>query len=335
MLVTIKDIAKAAGVSHTTVSRALRGHPAISTETTRHIQQLAEQMGYVPSAVAQSLNSRQTFTIGMVVTTIADPFVPLVAEGIEKVAQEAGYSVFLMTSYNDPEREMTVVETLQRRRVDAIIVTASRVGSLYGEQLERIQVPIVLINNQENGEFLHSIAVDDVQGAKLATEHLLALGHRRIGYVGLLTRPKSNAHRLLGYQAALQKADIPQDPNLIFLPPPDDDFRCGELALSLHLKHQATAILCYNDITAIGLLNTCQQNQIAVPQALSIIGFDDIEAAQYVSPPLTTFRQPRLQMGELAMQMILDLLNKKSVEDQLLPGELIIRGSTVQIYPEQ
>ncbi|MCB0213978.1 MAG: LacI family DNA-binding transcriptional regulator [Anaerolineae bacterium] len=334
MLTTIKDIARVAGVSHTTVSRALRGHPAISAETTRHIQQLAEQMGYVPSAVAQSLNSRQTFTIGIVVTTIADPFGPQVVEGIERVAQAAGYSVFLMTSYNDPERELAVVETLQRRRVDGIIIHASRVGSLYAEQLERIQVPIVLINNQENGEFVHSISVDDVQGAKLATEHLIALGHRRIGYVGLLTRPKSNAHRLLGYQKALQKAGIPQDPDLIFLPPPGDDFQCGELALSLYHNHKATAIMCYNDITAIGLLNTCQRNQIAVPQDLSIVGFDDIEAAHYVSPQLTTFRQPRLQMGELAMRMILDLLNEKNVKDQILPGELIIRGSTLKINAE-
>lgn len=332
MLVTIKDIAKVAGVSHTTVSRALRGHPSISEETSRHIQQLAEQMGYIPSAVAQSLHSRQTFTIGMVVTTIADPFVPQVVEGVEQVARVADYSVFLMTSHNDPDQEMAVVETLQRRRVDAIIVTASRVGSLYGEQLERIQVPIVLINNQENGAFLHSIAVDDVQGARLATKHLIELGHRRIGYVGLLTRPKSNVHRLLGYQAALEKAGIPQDPDLIFLPPPSDDFQCGELAISLFLKHKATAIVCYNDITAIGLLTTCQRNQITVPQDLSIVGFDDIEAAQYVSPPLTTIRQPRLRMGELAMRMILDLLNSKSVKDQLLPGELIVRGSTLQIY---
>lgn len=331
MPITIKDIAKAAGVSHTTVSRALRRHPSISGETTARIQNLAEQMGYVPSAVAQSLHSRQTFTIGLVVATIADPFVPQVVEGVENVAQAANYSVFLMNSHNDPKQEIAVVETLQRRRVDAIIVTSSRVGSLYSEQLERIQVPIVLINNQENGEYLYSITIDDVQGAKLATEHLIALGHRRIGYVGLITRPKSNAHRLLGYQAALEKAGIPQDPDLIFLPPPNPDFKCGEMALALHLDHRATAFVCYNDIVAVGLLTACHRHNIAVPQELSIVGFDDIEPARYVCPPLTTIRQPRLQLGELAMHMILDLLAKKPVTDQILPGELIIRDSTLQI----
>ena len=130
MPVTIKDIAREAGVSHTTVSRALKGNPAISAETTAKIQKLAQQMGYTPSAVAQSLLSQRTLTIGMVVTTIADPFVVQVVEGVEQVAQSAGYSVFLTTSHNNPDQEIAVVKTLHRRRVDAIIVTSSRVGSL-------------------------------------------------------------------------------------------------------------------------------------------------------------------------------------------------------------
>ena len=182
MPVTIKDIAKAAGVSHTTVSRALKDNPAISVKTTKRIQQLAQQMGYTPSAVAQSLLSQQTRTIGMVVTTIADPFVAQVVEGVEQVAQVANYSVFLTTSHNNPNQELAVVETLHHRRVDAIIVTASRVGSLYSSQLDQIKIPIVLINNQEEGEYLHSVAVDDMQGAQLAVNYLVELGHRRIGY---------------------------------------------------------------------------------------------------------------------------------------------------------
>jgi len=187
--VTIKDIAKAAGVSHTTVSRALNGNPAISAETTTRIRNLAQQMGYTPSAVAQSLLSQQTWTIGMVITTIADPFVAQVVQGVEQVAQAADYSVFLTSSHNNPQQELAVVETLQRRRVDAIIVTSSRVGSLYSSQLDQIQVPIVLINNQEEGEYLRSVAVDDEQGSQLAVEHLIALGHRRIGYIGTINRP--------------------------------------------------------------------------------------------------------------------------------------------------
>lgn len=328
MSVTIKDIARAAGVSHTTVSRALKGNPAISAETTRKIRQLARQMGYMPSAVAQSLLSQQTWTIGMVVTTIADPFVVQVVEGVEQVAQAANYSVFLTTSHNNPSQEMAVVETLHRRRVDAIIVAASRVGSLYSSQLGQIKVPIVLINNQEEGEYLHSVAVDDRQGAELAVNHLIALGHRRIGYIAADNRPKSNQRRLAGYQTALQQANLSPDPTLVAQHIyAETDFEQGRAGLQQLLQAQVTAIFCYNDMIAIGVLSACRQQNIIVPGRLSVIGFDDIELAQYVTPPLTTIAQPRLKLGQLAMQMTLNLLEGQQAQDKVLPGKLVIRQS--------
>lgn len=331
MPVTIKDIAKAAGVSHTTVSRALKDNPAISPETTARIQKLAQQMGYIPSAVAQSLLSQRTLTIGMVVTTIADPFIVQVVEGVEGVAQMAGYSVFLSSSHNNPDQEIAVVQTFRRRRVDAIIVTSSRVGSLYSSQLDEIQVPIVLINNQEEGKYLYSVAVDDMQGAQLAADHLVALGHRRIGYVGVPDRPKSNRRRLAGYQAALEKAAITPDSALILAPEAKDDFNRGQAALESLLAAEATAVFCYNDLTAIGLLVACHQRGVSVPHELSIVGFDDIEAALYTHPSLTTIRQPRLKLGQLAMTMVLDLLNGHEAQDKKLACELVVRQSTSQI----
>jgi LacI family transcriptional regulator/LacI family repressor for deo operon, udp, cdd, tsx, nupC, and nupG len=329
--VTIKDIARAAGVSHTTVSRALKGNRAISSETTERIQQLARQMGYVPSAVAQSLLARRTQTIGMVVTTIADPFIVQVVEGVERVAREAGYSVFLSTSHNTPEQEVMVVETFQRRRVDAIIVTSSRVGRLYSSQLDQTRVPIVLINNQEEGEYLHSVSVDDLQGARLAVEHLLGLGHRRIGYIGAGDRPKSNERRFAGYRLALEEAGLIFDPRLVSSSTAGSDFERGQAALTPFLSAEATAVFCYNDMTAIGLLLACRQYDLAVPQNLSVIGFDDIEPTLYTTPALTTVRQPRLKLGQLAMQMVLALLDAQTVQDQLLPCELVVRQSTAEI----
>jgi DNA-binding LacI/PurR family transcriptional regulator len=327
-LVTIKDIAKAAGVSHTTVSRALKGNPAISLETRVRIQELAQQMGYTPSAVAQSLLSRRTHTVGMVVTTIADPFVARVVEGVESVAHAAGYSVFLCNSHDDPGREIDVVETLHHRRVDVIIVTSSRVGSLYTERLDQIQVPIVLINNQGEGQYLYSVAADDIQGSQLAVEHLIALGHCRIGYVGTDRRARSSRRRFSGYQQALQQAGIEPNPALISPPVTKNDLQQGEQALGYLLAADATAVFCYNDLIAIGLILACHRRGIAVPQALSVVGFDDIDAALYVIPSLTTVRQPRLQLGQQAMNMALDLLNEQKVQDQLLPCELVVREST-------
>ncbi len=328
--VTIKDIAKVAGVSHTTVSRALKGHPAISRETTARIQKIAKQMGYMPNIVAQSLLTQRTNTIGMVVTTIADPFVPKVVEGVESIAQAANYSVFLAISNNNPEQEVAVVETLHRRRVDAIIITASRVGNLYSSQLDQIQVPIVLINNQEEGAYLHSVTVDDVQGAQLAVKHLINLGHQRIGYLGVHNRPKSNKRRLEGYQIALEQANIKTEPALIVQPEAAYIER-GKKGLPLFLEAGATAVFCYNDTTAIGLLTACREQRVVVPDQLSVVGFDDIEFARYVTPSLTTISQPRLKLGQIAMIMTLNLLKGQTIQDQILACKLVIRQSTHQL----
>jgi LacI family transcriptional regulator/LacI family repressor for deo operon, udp, cdd, tsx, nupC, and nupG len=329
--VTIKDIAKVAGVSHTTVSRALKEHHSISPETTERIQKLAREMGYVPSAVAQSLLAQRTHTIGMVITTAADPFIVQIVGGVEQVAQTAGYSVFLSSSHNNPEQELNVVDTFQRRRVDAIIVTSSRVGSMYSSRLDQLQVPIVLINNQEEGDYLHSVAVDDINASQLAVEHLISLGHYRIGYIGTTNRPKSNRRRLDGYRAALDQAGITFDPELIFSPVAGTDMERGQLSLIPLMSARATAVICYNDTIAIGLLLACRDQGISVPQQLSIVGFDDIESASYVTPPLTTVRQPRFELGQRAMRMVLDLLEGQEVQDQLLTCDFIARESTTVV----
>jgi LacI family transcriptional regulator/LacI family repressor for deo operon, udp, cdd, tsx, nupC, and nupG len=287
-------------------------------------------MGYMPSAVAQSLLSRRTYTIGVVITTIADPFTVQIVGGVEEIAQAAGYSVFLSTSHSNPEQEMRVVETFHRRRVDAIIVISSRVGSVYSSRLDQIQVPIVLVNNNEEGDYLYSVAVDDISAAQEAVGHLIALGHRRIGYIAASNRPKSNRRRLSGYQTALRQANVPDDPALIISPPDRRDIEKGQAALAQLRAVKATAAFCYNDRTAIGLLMACRQQNVVVPDELSVVGFDDIEPALYVTPPLTTVRQPRTQLGQLAMKMALNLLDERTVQDQILKCELILRESTAQ-----
>lgn len=328
MSVSIKDIAKAAGVSHSTVSRALRNSPLVSPETTAQIQRLAAEMGYMPSAVAQSLVTQQTRTIGLVVTSISDPFVDRIVDGIEDQATTAGYSVFLSSSHADPEREMVVVETFHRRRVDGVIVLASRVGQLYGEHLEQLRVPIVLINNQADSDYLYSVWADDEEGARLAVQHLVNLGHQRIGYIGCGFRPPSNLRRQSGYRTELERAGIAFDPDWVAVPDTSDDIKNGRLGLEPMLSAGATAMFCYNDRTAIGVLLAARERGIDVPGSLSVAGFDGIEPSWYVTPPLTTVEQPQLEMGRRAMQMLLDLLAEKPVSDALLPCRLVVREST-------
>ena len=333
--ISILDIARVAGVSHSTVSRALHDNPLISADLRFQIQKIAQEMGYTPNAVAQSLKDQRTHTVGLVVTTIADPFVGRVVRGIEEVAQEANVNIFLGVSNNDPEREMAVIESFHRRRVDGIIVTAARISAEQSERMAHIHVPAVLINQQAEVGFdlLHTVSVDDYDGACQAAQHLLDLGHRAIGYVGAGNRPRSNTTRLQGYRDVLTAAGISPQPAWIKTTPPDHRYHSEDEAdgrqLTLELVEEGvTAVFCYNDMIAVGALMACRERGIPVPEGLSVVGFDDIEIAQYVTPPLTTIHQPKLRLGQLAMEMLLDLMAGKPVVDQVLATELIRRTST-------
>ncbi|RPJ51737.1 MAG: LacI family transcriptional regulator, partial [Chloroflexi bacterium] len=291
--VSIQDIAQAAGVSHTTVSRALRDNPLISAEVREQIQKLAQEMGYIPNAVAQSLRGQRTSTIGLVVTTIADPFVGRVVRGVEEVTQRENLSLFLSVSNNDPDREMSVIEIFHRRRVDGIIVAASRMAEKHEKRLADIHVPTVLINHQAEAqlEHLHTVSIDDDAGARMAVEHLLSLGHRAIGYLGSASRPRSNRIRLGSYRAALATAGIQPKDDWICMAPAEhryhtEDVPDGKKLLPGLLAAGVTAVFCYNDSLAIGALLACRELNIAVPEQLSIIGFDDIDLAQFVNPSL-------------------------------------------------
>ena len=333
--VSILDIARTAGVSHSTVSRALHNSPLISTDVREQIHKIAKEMGYTPNAVAQSLKGQRTHTVGLVVTTIADPFVGRVVRGIDEVAQKANMDVFLGVSNNDPEREMAVIESFQRRRVDGIIVTASRLSAQYSDRLARVNIPCVMINQQSEIDFagLHTVSVDDYAGACQAVSHLTGLGHRSIGYLGAGNRPLSNRRRLQGYLDSLGAVGITPPDNWIKMTPAGhryhtDDETDGKSLASALVNAGVTAIFCYNDMIAVGALMACHDRRISVPDQLSIVGYDDIEIAQYVTPPLTTIHQPKLRLGQVAMVILNDLMASCVVTDAVLTTELVMRSSS-------
>ncbi|MBV9713582.1 MAG: LacI family DNA-binding transcriptional regulator [Ktedonobacteraceae bacterium] len=334
--VSIEDIARAAGVSHSTVSRALHGSPLISIEVRERIQRLAQEMNYTPNAVARSLQKQQTKTIGLVVTSIADPFISDVVKGVEEVARAADFNVFLSASHNDSEQEMAVMESFHQRRVDGILIASSRISSNYRMRLGHTRVPIVLVNYQAelHHPLFHWVAVDDRQGAFLAVEHLLQCGHRMIGYLGTDSRPRSNRHRFEGYQHALAQAGISALSTWVAIAPDasdEEDVVIGQTLLPRLLSEGITAVFCYNDVLAIGALLACRKQGIAVPQQLSIVGFDDITMADYGTPPLTTVHQPRVRLGRGATEMLLNLLGEGTVENAILTPTLTIRASTAPL----
>jgi len=329
MRVSIKDIAEAAGVSHSTVSRALSDSSLVKVETKARIQRLAQEMGYSPDAIARSLVTQRTHTVGVVVTTITDPFVAEVVQGIEDTAQAEDYSVILASSSSEPERELAAVEMLRAKRVDCVIVTSSRVGALYLEYLERIGVPVVLINNhnRQSGRYTFSVSVDNQHGGHLATVHLVERGHRRIGYISGPADHSDDVERLAGYRQALGEAGIPVDPTLILSG--NGRLDGGERALDtlVGLVEPPTAVFCYNDMTAIGLISAARRAGLSVPEDLAVVGFDDIPLAVHVYPPLTTIAQPQRDMGRQAMNMALALM---AVDDSTTPfSDIVVKGRLV------
>ena len=331
MKVSIKDVARAAGVSHSTVSRALADNPLITHTTRQHIQRVAQKMGYAPDAIARGLVTRRTHAIGVIVTSIADPFVAEVVRGIEELAGNNHYRVFLGTSHNDPAREMNLVKAMREWRVDGVIIASSRVGSLYKPLLKEIGVPIVVINNEHAGSFIHSVAVDDVQAAETATRYLIEQGHRVIGHLQGPSDRISSQNRLAGYRHALAKAKIKFDLSLIVQ---GNGFPDGSDVIMQLLTHDPapTAVFCYNDLTAIGALRVLKQRGVCVPNDISLVGFDDIPFASYVDPPLTTIQQPMFEMGQRAMEIALKLMNDPDakVPNVIIQSTLVERESTIK-----
>lgn len=327
--VSIKDVAREAGVSHATVSRALRGSPLISPPTTERVRAMAARMGYSVNAVARSLVTGKTHTIGVVVTSIADPFVGGVTAGIEAFANEHGYSTILTTCHADPEIEKRMVASLRERAVDGILVTSSRVGQEYLTLNPDMKVPIVLLNNQRPGDYAFSVTIDNVGSARRAVEHLLSLGHRRIAYIGHSSGYASERDRRQGYELALTSAGLPVDPTYIL--PADSSPESGAAcARVLHARDQRpTAIFCYNDITALGVLAYSREHGLSVPADWSVVGFDDLFLSQHLFPPLTTVHQPMQEMGRVAAEVLLGLINGEETQARVeMPGELVVRQST-------
>ena len=338
MRVSIKDVAEAAGVSYSTVSRALSDSPLVKAETKARVQRLAQEMGYSPDAIARSLVTQKTRTVGVVVTTITDPFVAEVVEGVEDMAQANDYTVILTSmasAASEPARELAAVEMLRTKRVDSVIVTSSRVGALYLEHLERIGVPVVLVNNhnEQSGRYTFSVGVDNQHGGCLATAHLVQQGHRRVAYVSGPADHSDDAERLAGYRQALDEADIPFDPALVLRGNSRLDGGAQALRRLAGLATPPTAVFCYNDMTAIGLISMARRENLSVPKDLAVVGFDDIPLAAHIYPPLTTVAQPQRDMGRQAMDMALALMAAGDdlaapLSDIVVRCKLVVRESS-------
>ncbi len=334
--VSIKDIAEAAGVSHPTVSRALRGEGRMSDETRQRILELAQEMGYTPSLVARGLVTQRSHLIGLVITTFADPFHNEVVQGVEEEAIRHGYDIFVASTGVNAEREKEVVRSFQGRQVDGIIVSSSRVGDDYADLLQETGIPIVLINSHIAGSRFHAVHHDDYAGGCQIMAHLLERGYRRIAYLGNARAGKANTDRHRAWEDSLQAAGLEAE---LAIYGPNGRLAGGVRATEALLPAARErwgappdAICCYNDTMAIGAMAVLHRCGLRIPDDVAVTGFDDIDVAAYLEPPLTTFHQPRHQLGVEAMQVMLSLLGQTNPHPprqvRTLIGRLVVRRSS-------
>jgi DNA-binding LacI/PurR family transcriptional regulator len=335
MPTTIKDIAKQAGVSHATVSRALNHSPLISVQTTERIQKIALELGYHPSVAARSLKTNRSQALGVIVSHIADPYFSEILQGIDDVAQENGYSLFIASAQHDPIRENSIVQTMREHRVDGVILCSPNFTAEQTSQLNSYDIPIVALNNQAAEGYRFAIYHDDVDGSSQACQHLIALGHKNIAYLGNFTAGRTNQERLEGFKQAMAEAGLPVRIELIHHASgnsPEQGLEGVEDYLSLGEK--PTAVICYNDLIAIGVLKGLHKAGLRVPEDISVTGFDNIMYSDYTRPPLTTIDQPKRFLGAEAARLMFAQLGMdgnsmvKETNIKRLKGRLIIRQST-------
>jgi len=333
--ITIKDIAKRAGVSHSTVSRALRVNHLVSSETSKRIREIAQEMGYRPSAVARSLKTKRTEVLGVIVSNISDPFFSEILNGIEASAQAGGYSLFIAASQHDPIKERQIVQTMMEQRTDGVIICSSSFSPEHGRQLLSYGFPVVVVNHQGSESFNYSIYHDDVDGSSQITRHLISLGHKRIAYLGNSQSGRTTQDRLHGFLDVMSEADL-EVPNSFIHHVEGGDPILGQKSVEYftRLTPKPTAIVCFNDMLAIGVLKGCEVAGFRVPEDLSVTGFDNITYSAFTTPCLTTFDQPKFSIGQEAAQLLLDLLRaedgiiKDTPNVKILKGKLLIRGTT-------
>jgi LacI family transcriptional regulator len=331
---TIADVAARSGVSTATVSRVLSGVVPARPATRDRVLAAVEELDYRPSGLARALKRDETRTIGLLITDIGNPFFPQIVRAVEDAAHARGLGVVLCNAADDPARELAYLDLLLERRVDGLIVASARTMRRHAARLAEVPMPVVLVNAAAPGARLPGITTAHRRGARMATAHLIGLGHRRIAHI---TAPALQAAaaplRLAGVTDALRSAGI--DPQLLLVVEGDEHVEGGSRATDLLLSERKppTAIACYNDLTAVGALRAIRSAGMHVPRDVSIVGFDDIELASWTDPPLTTIRQPTEAMGQWAVARLAAALHGDEADDSPVTLEpmLVVRGSTAPV----
>lgn len=308
------------------MSRVVNGQGEITEATRARVLEVVRQMDYRPNALARSLVSGKSSAVALIIPQITDPFYPQVMLGVEAVARQHGYSVFLCNTNDDPEQELAYVDVLAGKRVDGVILCGSRLNAAQLADVARHHRVSILSSRKPQGSAV--LALPGETGLFTMTSHLIDLGHRKVGHVG--SGPIDEPERVLGYQRAMLEHGLDADPRWVIHIPKLSIESSYRAARELLLRApEVTALSCFDDLAAIGALRACAELGRRVPEDIAIVGFDDIELASLVSPALTTMHVPRYEIGMMAMEQLLRVIGAdgKLVERIDIKVEKVVRQS--------
>lgn len=331
--VTHKDVAERAGVSVATVSYVLnRGPRPVSPETRLKVEEAVAALGYYPNEVARSLRLQHSSTIGLIIPSMTNPVYAEIARDLENVCTQEGFLVLLCNSERQEEREKRFIQMLRAKQVDGVVITPNSEPLSLLEPLRQARIALVVLEHDLRG--IHCIAIDDLQGGRIGTQHLIDLGHRRIALIKRKPTSALSTQRFVGYCQVLAAAGLPFDPNLVIECTTGQAAGYQAMRQLLALAEPPTAVFTHNDVLAMGAMHAIHDAGLCVPGDISVVGYDDVTSSAYLTPPLTTVRFPKQEMGALAGRTILQLIQKKEEilpQTILLPVELVVRASTAPL----
>jgi LacI family transcriptional regulator len=332
MAVTLKDIAERAGVTSATVSMVINNKPNISEATRKKVLKIAAELNYYPNAIARGLATRRSNSIGVIVPNLASSFVVRILQGIKSTNRDIEYTVQLFDTVGQKENESQLFQRLAReRRIDGVVLIGTTVDDEELKVFRDESVPCILVARR--CDFLSAVFVNNRKGAEDATDYLFTKGHRDIACVVCHTQNLPTEERLDGYRDSLAKHDVAFREDLVF--EIDDDDMASGMAVFERLQAklsgaQAPAVFVpAGDMAAIGIIKAAKKAGVSIPDQLAVVGYDDIPAAEVIEPTLTTVRQPKLEMGDFAINMIVDAIEGKerAQKQKELQTKFIVRES--------
>ncbi|QQZ63607.1 substrate-binding domain-containing protein [Paenibacillus sonchi] len=328
---TIKDVAQKANVSIATVSRVLNNLTGYSDKTKQKVNQAIKELGYQPNAIARGLINKRTQTIGVMFPKVSSAFSSDLLHGIDEFAHDSNYSVVVCNTDNDGKRTMKYLQLLREKQVDGIIFSSEVLSKEYYEVLESMKIPVVLVSSQTDFAKVPYVKVDDYQAVYDAIQYLISKGHRKIAMIsGTKGDPIAGTPRVQGYRKALEANGIAFDSSRLVYG--DFSFESGSRAMEALLRKagEVTAVFAASDEMAIGALSAALKHGLNVPEDISIMGYDDLKPAQMVTPPLTTVRQPLYEMGKIASEKLIRMIETGEIAANRIMAHSIVERQTVR-----